>query len=89
MRHTFRMTLCRIVGRQPGMETDEIIRALEDIYKGERQVRATPQHLQVLRAVGILQTSGEFIRHENGEDRLIQQWTLTPSGQQRLERILR
>lgn len=88
MRHTFRMTLCRLVGEAPGQTTEELIKGLSLLYPNEGQVRSAGTHLQALRAVGIVRVSSEELHGSEEHPLLVQHWELTPSGKKKLEHML-
>ena len=88
MRKPFRMEICKILRDRGPLSQGELLEVLRPDYCREGQLRALDEHLQSLRAVGIVYVASERVEERNGREVLLQSWELSGSGLRRLEKLL-
>ena len=82
------MEICKILlGRGPLSQRD-LAEALRPAYGREKQLLALDDHLQSLRAVGIVNVESEWVEELDGKETLAQSWEVSVSGRERLSKML-
>lgn len=88
MRQPFRINICKLLLDGKTRNQQELFDELCHSYRGERQLRALDDHLQSLRAVGIICVEKEWVEECEGREVLVQSWGLTNCGRKRLAKVL-
>lgn len=88
MKKPFRMEICLLLTDGKSRTPEEFLIEMKNSYLGEKQIFTIEEHLQSLRAVGIITVQKEWVDSHNGEEKLIQSWVLTENGKERLANFL-
>lgn len=88
MKKPLRMEMCLLLTDGKARTTEDFFIEMKDSYLGEKQIFNIEEHLQSLRAVGIIAVQKEWVETHNGEEKLIQSWILSRAGKERLANFL-